>query len=63
MYVHPLEVAGYYCIFYGSFLIYPVHYYGVVFYLIVHGLAGILDHSGIRVSVPFIYNTIDHGMF
>ncbi len=63
MYVHPIEVAAYYCIFYGSFLIFPVHYSGVILYLLIHGFTGILDHSGIHFEIPYLYNTVDHGKY
>jgi hypothetical protein len=61
MMIHPLEATGYYCIFYGSFLLFPVHYIGVIVYMAIHGLTGILDHSGIKLKIPYLYDTEDHG--
>ena len=29
-------------------------------YMIVMGLCGVLDHSGVWVEIPGLYNTVDH---
>ena len=28
--------------------------------MIIMGLCGVLDHSGVIVEIPLLYNTIDH---
>lgn len=60
MYIHPLEAFGYYCILYGPPFLFPIHKYSFIGYMIVMGLCGVLDHSGIKVEVPGLYNTVDH---
>ena len=60
MYIHPLEAFGYYCILYGPPFLFPIHSYAFVGYMIVMGLCGVFDHSGIKIECPGIYNTVDH---
>lgn len=60
MYIHPLEAFGYYCILYGPPFLFPIHQYGFLLYMVVMGLCGVLDHSGIRCEIPALYNTVDH---
>ena len=60
MYIHPLEAFGYYCILYSPPFIYHVHSYSFVAYMIVMGICGVLDHSGVRISLFGIYSTVDH---
>jgi sterol desaturase/sphingolipid hydroxylase (fatty acid hydroxylase superfamily) len=60
MYIHPLEAAGYYCILYGPPFLFTMHYLSFLAYMVVMGLCGVMDHSGIRFEVPGIYNTVDH---
>lgn len=60
MYIHPLEAFGYYCILYAPPFIMPMHYVAFIGYMIVMGICGVMDHSGIRFKVPGLYNTEDH---
>lgn len=60
MYIHPLEAFGYYCILYGPPYLFSLHYYSFIAYMIIMGICGVLDHSGIKFEVPYLYNTIDH---
>mmetsp|Transcript_1454 Transcript_1454/g.2383 ORF Transcript_1454/g.2383 Transcript_1454/m.2383 type:complete len:268 (-) Transcript_1454:108-911(-) len=60
LYIHPLEAFGYYCILWGPPFLFSMHYVGFIAYMIVLGICGVLDHSGIRVSIPAVYNTEDH---
>lgn len=60
MYIHPLEAFGYYCILYGPPFLFNMHIGAFYGYMVIMGLCGVYDHSGIRVSVPGIYNTVDH---
>lgn len=50
MYIHPLEAFGYYCILYSPPFIYHMHCYSFVGYMIVMGICGVLDHSGVRIA-------------
>lgn len=60
--VHPLENFGYYLIMYSPpFIMYPyLPIYSFILYMIYIGLTGVLDHSGIYLEIPFIYNTKEH---
>ena len=60
MYIHPIEALGYYCILYGPPFYLSLHYLSFVIYMIIMGICGILDHSGIIIHIPYIYNTKDH---
>jgi len=60
LYVHPIEVAGYYCILYSPAFIFPFHAYSYFTYMVIMGLTGVLDHSGVPVHIPGIYNSDDH---
>lgn len=60
MYIHPLEAAGYYCILYAPPFLFRMHYSAFLAYMVVMGLCGVLDHSGVHVSLPGLYNTEDH---
>lgn len=60
MYMHPLEAVIYYCILYSPPFILPMHCYAFTGYMIIMGLCGILDHAGIPLAVPGLYNTRDH---
>ena len=59
LYIHPIEALGYYCILYSSSLL-PVHVLSFITYMVIMGLAGVADHSGIKIQVPYIYNSVDH---
>lgn len=60
MYIHPLEAFGYYCILYSPPFLYSCHIYSFVSYMIIMGICGIMDHSGVHCCIPNIYNTADH---
>lgn len=60
MYIHPVEAFGYYCILYSPPMVYNIHGYAFIIYMIIMGICGVLDHSGIRLSLPGIYDTADH---
>lgn len=60
MYIHPLEAAGYYCILYSPSALLPMRPPTFFAYMSLLGFAGVLDHSGIRVAVPGVYDTRDH---
>ena len=62
MYIHPIEAFGYYCILYSPPLIFHTHIYAFILYMIVMGICGVLDHSGIKFSIPVLYNTKDHDL-
>lgn len=60
MYIHPLEAFGYYCILYAPpFLLQMqwgrMHIISFVLYMIIMGVCGVLDHSGVSFSfwLPF----------
>jgi sterol desaturase/sphingolipid hydroxylase (fatty acid hydroxylase superfamily) len=61
MYIHPLEAFGYYCILYSAPFVIPMHSYSFVLYMILMGLTGVLDHCGVKFSLPGIYDTTHHG--
>ena len=60
MYTHPLEQFGYYFIFYSPAFLVPVHISSLLLYLAIHGITGVLDHSGVDLQLPF-YRVRDHG--
>jgi sterol desaturase/sphingolipid hydroxylase (fatty acid hydroxylase superfamily) len=60
MYIHPLEAFGYYCILYGPPFLFKIHYSAFIAYMIIMGIFGISDHSGVKFAIPGLYNTVDH---
>eukprot|EP00128_Syssomonas_multiformis_P001965 Colp12_sorted_trinity150504_noHs@10532 len=60
MTIHPLEAFGYYCILYGPCVIFRIHAYTFFSYMVVMGITGVMDHSGVKASFPLLYNTEDH---
>jgi sterol desaturase/sphingolipid hydroxylase (fatty acid hydroxylase superfamily) len=60
MFIHPLEAVGYYCILYSPPFLFPIHLPAFLLYMVVMGLCGVIDHSGVRIEVPWIYNSLDH---
>lgn len=60
MYIHPLEAFGYYCILYGPPFLFSIHYVSFISYMMIMGIFGVLDHSGVRFELPGIYNSVDH---
>ncbi len=60
MYIHPAEAFGYYCILYGPPFLFSIHWTSFIAYMLVMGLCGVLDHCGVRLSIPGLYDTVDH---
>ena len=60
MYIHPLEATIYYCILYSPPFLFQIHLYAFVIYMVIMGLCGVLDHSGIPFSIPLLYDTKAH---
>jgi len=61
LFIHPTEAFGYYCILFSPVLLVPdLPIMSFFAYMGVMGLCGILDHSGITLKLPGIYNTADH---
>jgi hypothetical protein len=60
LYIHPLEAFGYYCILYSPAVLFPVHVLSFLAYMVIMGLAGVADHSGIILTVHPLYNSVDH---
>lgn len=66
MYIHPVEAVGYYCILYSPSAFFPLHPATFFAYMALLGVAGVLDHSGVRVCVALplfrvrLYDTADH---
>ncbi|CAM9701256.1 unnamed protein product, partial [Discosporangium mesarthrocarpum] len=60
MYIHPLEALGYYLQLYSPPFVFdmPVESFGA--YMVICGVCGVLDHSGVGISVPWLYDTADH---
>uniref|UniRef100_A0A061SJU7 Methylsterol monooxygenase n=1 Tax=Tetraselmis sp. GSL018 TaxID=582737 RepID=A0A061SJU7_9CHLO len=62
LFIHPVEAFGYYTLLY----LFPAHCLGrmplgdYALYLTIHGVFGVLDHSGIYLSVPPFYHVSDH---
>jgi sterol desaturase/sphingolipid hydroxylase (fatty acid hydroxylase superfamily) len=60
MMIHPVEAFGYYALLYSPAFVMPMHSSAFLAYMGVMGVAGVLDHSGVHVEVPWLYNTADH---
>lgn len=60
MYIHPLEAFCYYCILYAPPFLFRCHVYSFIAYMIIMGLCGTIDHSGVKLSVPGVYDASDH---
>jgi len=65
LFIHPLESFGYYCILYSIPFLMPVHVSSMLLYMMILGVFGVMDHSGIRweMSLPVlgeVYSTLDH---
>jgi len=41
--------------------VFPMTVRTFVLYMIVHGLTGVFDHCGIKIELPGVYNSQDHG--
>jgi len=71
MMIHPLEGLGYYCILYSPpFVLSQMHIGAYIIYMIIMGVCGVLDHSGVKFSIALpvgpwkipIYSTVDHDL-
>jgi sterol desaturase/sphingolipid hydroxylase (fatty acid hydroxylase superfamily) len=60
LYVHPFEALTHYTVLFSVPVLFRCHIYAFTMHLLVMGSAGILDHCGIKLSIPYIYNTEDH---
>ena len=60
MYIHPFEAFGYYCILYSPSALLPMRPITFFVYMSLLGFAGVLDHAGVRVAIPGVYDTRDH---
>lgn len=60
MFIHPLEGLGYYCILFGPAVLIPQHITSFLLYMGLMGITGILDHCGVRLALPYVYDTLDH---
>ena len=62
LYIHPLEAAGYYCILHSPAFLFPQPLWSYLLYMAWMGATGVLDHSGVKLELPFdIYDTEAHG--
>ena len=52
MYIHPYEAIIYYTILYSPPFLFSCHYYSFLLYMVIMGLCGTLDHSGVKINVP-----------
>lgn len=62
MFIHPIEAIGYYTILYSPAILFPIHSYSFILYMIYMGIFGVLDHSGVIFEIPYIYNTVVHDL-
>ena len=60
MLIHPLEGFGYYCILYSPAFLVHMHFASFAAYMSIMGLAGVIDHCGVKVEIPGLYNSADH---
>jgi len=60
LYVHPCDSGIYYMILYGPPYLFTIHYSSFVFYMIIMGICGMIDHCGVKLEISGIYNTVDH---
>lgn len=58
MYIHPFEAVAYYCILYSPPFLFRIHFISFLGYMIIMGLCGVIDHSGIKFNLPGIYDCI-----
>ena len=52
MYIHPFEAVAYYTILYSPPFLFQCHHYSFLLYMIIMGLCGTLDHSGVKINIP-----------
>ena len=60
--IHPFEAFGYYCILFSPAFVVSMPIAAFAAYMVVMGLCGVFDHSGVDVRVPFIYDTRFHDL-
>ena len=60
--IHPVEAMGYYCILYAPPFIFPTSLQSFVLYMIVCGVCGVADHSGVKLKFPGLYDSQDHDL-
>ena len=60
--IHPLEAFLYYLLLWSPMWIVRCGPASVVAYMSVMGLTGVLDHAGLGVRVPFLYDSDDHAV-
>ena len=60
MMIHPFEAFLYYCILYCPPFLIQMSPISHGLYMIIMGTCGILDHCGIRIKLPFIYDSVFH---
>ncbi|ETW08173.1 hypothetical protein H310_02509 [Aphanomyces invadans] len=60
MYMHPVEGAAYFFILYGPPFVMSMHVVSFVIYMMVMGLFGVMDHSGLSFRIPLVYTSNDH---
>jgi len=60
--IHPIEAFGYYCILYSPGFVVSMPIGAFVLYMAVNGVCGVLDHCGIKLRVPFVYDTQFHDL-
>lgn len=65
--MHPCVLAGvrvcttaYYFILFAPPVLLPIHLHAFYIYMAIHGTTGVLDHTGVRVHVPWLYDTAHH---
>eukprot|EP00761_Pharyngomonas_kirbyi_P003258 gb/GECH01003262.1/.p1 GENE.gb/GECH01003262.1/~~gb/GECH01003262.1/.p1 ORF type:complete len:267 (+),score=61.53 gb/GECH01003262.1/:1-801(+) len=58
LYVHPIEQFGFMCILHFPSLIVPFSSY--FYYILLNASQGILDHSGIDLNIPILYDSRIH---
>jgi sterol desaturase/sphingolipid hydroxylase (fatty acid hydroxylase superfamily) len=62
MCIHPFEALLYYCILYSPAFAFPTHLSTMALYMALMGLAGMFDHSGIKIALPYVYHAEDHDL-
>ena len=60
MMIHPFEAFLYYCILYSPPFLISMNPISHIVYMIIMGTCGILDHCGIRLSIPYLYDSVFH---
>lgn len=58
LFIHPMEAIGYYCILYSpAFLITDIPKEAFLMYIVLLGIFGVFDHSGVAIKLPwFMFN-------